>query len=48
MLTLLISGIIITVLGITLIKSDLMYYIGLGLLTGAITISIMETLMKRK
>lgn len=42
------SGLILIILGTAIFKSDLMTYIGLGLLGGGMTISIFEILVNRK
>lgn len=43
-----ISGIILAVLGVNLIKDQLLMYIGLGLLSSSMAISLFEMLMGRK
>lgn len=47
-LTTFISGIILAILGATLYKSDLMIYIGIGSLSGSMTISIIELIWKNE
>mgnify|MGYP001585341436 CR=1 FL=1 len=42
-----ISGLILIILGIFLYKNNLMMYVGIGLLSGSMIISIMEILMKK-
>ena len=46
-LTLFISGVITSILGKTLIKNELLFFSGLGLLSSSMAISIFET-FKRK
>ena len=46
-LSMFISGIILAILGTILYKSDLMKYIGIGLLSVSMAISLFEMLMRK-